>query len=156
MVTLKIRPTPHLKMVTAEFHHNTNPKVTAVGETVGSSSSSSRKERWVQQQQQQDRPLGPVIADETETVGQDRWTRPLGPHLTKSCELLNCARHRCSLSVNLDIIIKTSCTVPSGKNKIVHKLFMQPHKRFRDGKLKKTQLREATITSLHLDTSPTP
>ena len=32
----------------------------------------------------------------------------------------------------------------SGKNEIVYKLLSQPHKHLRHGKLRKTQLREAT------------
>ena len=43
----------------------------------------------------------------------------------------------------ITIIIKTSSTSPSGKNKIVYKLFSQPHNYLRHGKLK-NKLREAT------------
>ena len=42
-------------------------------------------------------------------------------------------------------IIKTSSTGPSGKNRVVYKLISQPHKHLRHGKMKKTQLREATV-----------
>ena len=42
------------------------------------------------------------------------------------------------------IIIKINSTCPSGKNKVVYKLLLQPHKHLHHGKLKKTQLREAT------------
>ena len=42
------------------------------------------------------------------------------------------------------IIIKTSSTVQNGKNKVVYKLLLLPHKHLRHGKEKKTQLREAT------------
>ena len=42
------------------------------------------------------------------------------------------------------IIVKTSSTSPSGRKKVVYKLLLQPHKHMRHGKLKKTQLREAT------------
>ena len=41
------------------------------------------------------------------------------------------------------IIIKTSSTGPSEKNKVVNKLLSQPHKNLRHGKLKKAQLGEA-------------
>ena len=36
------------------------------------------------------------------------------------------------------IIVKTSCTGPSGNNKIVYKLLSQSHKHLRHGKLKNT------------------
>ena len=42
------------------------------------------------------------------------------------------------------IIIKTSSTGPIGKNKVVYKLLAQPQKDLCHGKLKKTQLKEAT------------
>ena len=42
------------------------------------------------------------------------------------------------------IIIKTSSTGPSRKNHVVYKLLSQPQKHLRNGKLKKTQLKEAT------------
>ena len=44
----------------------------------------------------------------------------------------------------LIVIIKTISTSPSWKNKVVYKLLSQPVKHMRHGKLKKTQLREAT------------
>ena len=47
------------------------------------------------------------------------------------------------------IIITTSRTGPSGKNNVVSKLLSQPHKLLRHGKLKKTELREATNGCLH-------
>ena len=56
----------------------------------------------------------------------------------------------------LFIIIKTSSTDPSGKNKVVYKLLSQPHKHLRHGKLKKAQLREATNGWLHPWTAPVP
>ena len=42
------------------------------------------------------------------------------------------------------IINKTSNTSPSGEDKVVCNLLSQPHKHLHHGKLKKTQLREAT------------
>ena len=47
------------------------------------------------------------------------------------------------------IIIKTSSTGPSGKNKVVYKLLSQPHKHLRHGKLNKTQLGDAPNGRLH-------
>ena len=43
------------------------------------------------------------------------------------------------------IIIKTSSTGPSEKNKTVYKLFSQPHKLLRHGKLKKTQSKKGKV-----------
>ena len=44
----------------------------------------------------------------------------------------------------ISVIINTSSTGPSEKNKVVYKLLSQTHKHLRHGKLKKTPLREAT------------
>ena len=42
------------------------------------------------------------------------------------------------------IIIKTSSTGTSGKYKVIYKVLSKPNKHLHLGKLKKTQLREAT------------
>ena len=60
---------------------------------------------------------------------------------------------RHSISLNI-IIIKTSSTGTSLINKVVYKFLLQPHKHLSHGKLKKTQLREATNDWLHSWTHP--
>ena len=54
-----------------------------------------------------------------------------------------------SVEVIITIIIKTSTTRPSGKNKIVYKLHSQPHKHLRLGKVTKTLLSEVIASWLH-------
>ena len=52
-------------------------------------------------------------------------------------------------SIIIIIIIKTSSTDPSGKNKIVYKLLTQPHKHLRHGKTEKqTQESSQRLTAL--------
>ena len=78
------------------------------------------------------------------------WTLAMNPLLDIApLALLNIGRLVVDGHWSFFIIIKTSSTVPSEKNKVVYKLLSQPHRHLRHGKLKKTQLREATTAPLN-------